>query len=248
MKRDYEAVKDLQKKIGYQFENEKYLERALIHSSYANEHNMRTSGKRISHNEMMEFLGDSVLGFVITEYLYSNLSNETEGSLTRKRAAIVCERSLALSAKKLELGKMLKLGRSVDRSKDRDKPSILSDAMEAIFAAVYLDGGLHQAKKVILLCMREMIEQSIVNAMATDYKTSLQEQLHNDRITGIEYRVVGESGPDHDKVFVSQVLADSRILGTGSGSSKKESEQQAAKQALETINRRKKVLRSESIV
>ena len=227
----------LQEKIGYRFENTQHLERALIHSSYANERNLRTGEQIVVHNEMLEFLGDSVLGFVIAEYLYKNLPNEKEGSLTRKRAAIVCERSLADCAMKLDLGKLLRLGKSVGRINEQNRPSILSDAMEALFAAVYLDGGLEKARGVIVRCMKENIEQSIANPMATDFKTSLQEQLHNDKITGIEYKVIGESGPDHSKIFISQVLADGKVIGTGSGSSKKLSEQQAAKHALEELRK-----------
>ena len=227
---------ELQNAIDYQFKNPALLERALTHSSYANEQNAKTGTTSELHNEMMEFLGDSVLGFTIAEYLYTLRPMESEGGLSRKRAAIVCERALATCARNLGLGDIIRLGKSADKVKDRDKPSILSDAMEAVFAAVYLDDGIDTAKKIILTCLADTIDSSVTDSLITDYKTCLQELLHNEKVRNIEYMVTHEDGPDHDKTFTSQVSADGKVLGTGTGSSKKESEQNAAKEALNSMS------------
>jgi ribonuclease-3 len=226
---------ELQGIIGYSFKDLSLLDIAMTHSSFANEQNLRLGASRIEHNETLEFLGDAVLGFTIAEHLYSESPSENEGGLSRKRAAIVCERSLADCARALELGALIKLGKSTDKVKDRDKPSILSDAMEAMFAAVYLDGGFDMARRVILKTMDSVISSSLSDGQITDHKTCLQERLHNDKITAIEYAVIKEMGPDHNKRFVSRVTANGKMLGTGSGSTKKESEQKAAKAALDAL-------------
>ncbi|MDR1440501.1 MAG: ribonuclease III [Clostridiales bacterium] len=223
---------ELQEKINYAFRDLSLLDVAMTHSSYANEQNLKCGAKRVMHNETLEFLGDAVLGFTIAEHLYGASPLENEGSLSRKRATVVCERSLADCARALGIGRLIKLGKSTDKAKDRDKPSILSDAMEALFAAVYLDGGIEMAKRVILSTLESAVRASMTVSRITDYKTCLQEQLHNDKITDIEYAVIREIGPDHNKTFTSSVAASGRVLGTGSGSSKKESEQNAARAAL----------------
>jgi ribonuclease-3 len=223
---------ELQRKINYAFKDLSLLDAAMTHSSYANEQNTKCGARRVAHNETLEFLGDAVLGFTIAEHLYGASPQENEGGLSRKRAAIVCERSLADCARALGIGCLIKLGKSTGKAKDRDKPSILSDAMEALFAAVYLDGGMEMARRVILSALGSAIMASMTVSRITDYKTCLQERLHNGKITDIEYAVVRETGPDHDKTFTSSVAANGRVLGTGSGSTKKESEQNAARVAL----------------
>ena len=228
---------NVQKKIGYSFKNIKLLETALTHSSFANENNTKKQGQSLIHNETLEFLGDAVLGFVIAEYLYINIPSAGEGDLSKKRAAIVCEKSLAQCAREIGLGQAMKIGKSIDADKGWDKPSILSDAMEAVFAAVYLDAGLGIAGEVILRCLSEIIKTAIEDNPVIDYKTYLQELLHNRKIIDIEYIVIKESGPDHNKVFTSQVKIKGKASGTGSGSTKKESEQNAAKQAIDIFEK-----------
>ena len=231
--------KELQKRIRYTFKNVNLLEDALTHSSYANDNNVRSSAKNnrhnIKHNETMEFLGDAILDFVIAEHLFKLGRFCDEGDLSRRRAAIVCEKALAECALGLGLGDIIRLGRSIITDNGKNNPSILSDAMEALFAAVYLDGGLNAVRKVILWCLDDIIQLTIEEKSVKDYKTFLQEALHNRRITAIEYIVIKESGPDHNKLFTSQVKVEGIALGTGVGSTKKESEQNAAKQTIEMI-------------
>ena len=220
----------LEEKLGYTFRDKAYLEEALNHSSYANEH--RSEGAR--SNERLEFLGDSVLGFVTAEYLYDAHPDMPEGELTRIRAALVCEQSLHEVALKLELGRFLKLGRGEEAGGGRTRPSILADATEAVFAAVYLDGGMGEARAFI--SKRILADASDADKKRiSDYKTALQElvQQHSGQTLG--YELLSESGPDHNKVFTSQVLLNGKPIGKGSGHTKKEAEQAAAREALAAL-------------
>ena len=222
-------IKDLEKAIGYQFKNITLLQNALTHSSYANEH----WHDSLMSNERLEFLGDSILGMVVAEYLFNKHSDRPEGELTRLRADMVCETSLAQVAAQVGVGKHLLLGHGEERFGGRTRASILADAVESIIAAVYLDGGMEQAKKLIL---------SFVPANAPsqryrnqDYKTALQELVQQKKEQVLSYVLASESGPDHDKQFVTQVLLNGTVVGEGVGTSKKRSEQEAARVAIETL-------------
>ena len=211
-------MKSLEEKLGYQFKNLSLLEHAMTHSSYANEH--RSEG--VTSNERLEFLGDSVLGLVVAQHLFSSHPNMPEGELTRTRAALVCEESLVEVAGQLELGQYLKLGRGEDAGGGRQRPSIQADAVEAVIAAVYLDGGIGSARKLItrFILTNNRREQE---GGIRDFKTALQELVQR------------ESGPDHAKVFSVAVELNGKPLGAGEGRSKKEAEQAAAKAAVEKL-------------
>ncbi len=220
----------IEQQIGYTFKNPAILRTALTHSSFANENKAMCEHS----NERLEFLGDSVLGLVVSEHLYLKNESMPEGELTRARAAIVCERSLAEVAARLELGHHLMLGRGEDVSGGRVRPSTLADTTEALIAALFLDGGLDSAKQFI---KRYLLDIPVGASPFKDYKTELQELLQREKDNIITYRLSGESGPDHAKIFKVQVLVNCRIIGTGSGSSKKEAEQDAARDALETLRK-----------
>lgn len=221
----------LEEKLGYRFKNRALLENALQHSSYANEH--RGAGMR--SNERLEFLGDAVLGVVTADYLYKKHPDLPEGDLTRIRAALVCEQSLYEVAQKLGLGKYLKLGRGEEAGGGRERTSILADATEAVFAAVYLDGGIGAASALIHRVLLDAEREEVVEERRRDYKTALQELVQRQADQVLTYRMVGEQGPDHAKTFAAEVLLNGAPLGTGTGHSKKEAEQAAAKAALETL-------------
>ena len=210
-------MQELEKKLNYTFRNQELLREALNHSSYANEH--RSQG--LGSNERLEFLGDSVLGFVTAEYLFARHPDLPEGDLTRIRAALVCEQSLHEVAQKLNLGSYLKLGKGEEAGGGRHRPSILADATEAVFAAVYLDGGITAASELIHRVLLDVEREEVVEERRRDYKT---------------YCMVREEGPDHAKTFVTEVQLNGTAIGEGSGHSKKESEQMAAKAALEKLN------------
>ena len=222
-------IKDLETAIGYRFQNIQLLQNALTQSSYANErwHNSLLS------NERLEFLGDSVLGMLVAEYLYHNFPNRPEGELTRMRADMVCEHTLATVANKIGLGEHLLLGHGEERLGGRSRESILADAVESVIAACYLDGGVEAAKafveKFILVTVPT---QKMNNA---DYKTALQELVQQKKNQTLSYRLVGESGPDHDKKFEVELTLNGTVVGTGTGSSKKRAEQQAAQVAMEKL-------------
>ena len=219
----------LEEKIGYIFRDRALLDNALTHSSYANEHREQGS----LSNERLEFLGDSILGLVVADHLYRTRPDLPEGDLTRIRAALVCESSLVDVAKELDLGAYLKLGRGEESGGGRHRPSIQADAVEAMLAAVYLDGGIGQARKLIHdLILGHEREKT---AAGRDYKTSLQELVQRESGQVLTYRLIGESGPDHAKLFSMEVLLNGEALGTGQGHSKKEAEQAAAKAAVERI-------------
>lgn len=223
-------MEELEQKLNYTFRNRDLLEEALNHSSYVNEH--RGIG---SSNERLEFLGDSVLGFVTAEFLFTRHPDQPEGDLTRIRAALVCEESLYEVAQKLELGKYLKLGRGEESCGGRTRPSILADATEAVFAAVYLDGGIRAVSDLIHRVLLDVEKEEVVEERRKDYKTALQELVQRHGKQELVYRMVGEQGPDHNKTFLAEVLLDGQTVGSGSGRSKKEAEQSAARAALEVL-------------
>lgn len=220
-----EKLESLQKNLGYRFKDISLLETALTHSSYANERSEKTES-----NERLEFLGDSVLGFVSANYFYRNF-DMPEGELTKHRAARVCEKALCTYAKELEIGSALLLGKGEDRTGGRERPSILADAFEAVLAAIYLDGGFEEASKLVL----RFVPRHDNLDTEKDYKTMLQEIIQRNREEHIEYVVTDSSGPDHAKTFTVEVHLNSNVIGTGTGKSKKLAEQYAAKEALELM-------------
>lgn len=224
-------MQELEQKLNYTFRDPKLLSEALSHSSYANEHR----SARLSSNERLEFLGDSVLGFVTAEYLFVQHPDLPEGDLTRIRAALVCEQSLYEVARKLDLGRYLKLGRGEEAGGGRERTSILADATEAVFAAVYLDGGIGAASDLIHRCLLNAEREELVEERRRDYKTALQELVQRQADQVLTYRMIGEQGPDHAKTFQAQVLLNDKPLGSGFGHSKKEAEQAAAKAALKLL-------------
>ena len=217
-------MESLEKKLGYTFQNQELLEEALNHSSYANEHR-----GGLGSNERLEFLGDSVLGFVSAEFLFKRYAGLPEGDLTRMRAGLVCEQSLYEVAKELELGSYLKLGRGEEAGGGRERQSILADAVEAVFAAVYLDGGIGQARELI---ERILLSQAPAAEERKDYKTTLQEVVQRKSGQVLTYHMVSQSGPDHNKTFLFEVRLNGVPVGRGGGHSKKEAEQAAARDAL----------------
>ena len=216
----------LEEKIGYRFRDRELLRTALIHASYANEGN-----RHAVSNERLEFLGDSILGMVVAEYLYRNFPDRPEGELTRMRADMVCETSLAAVAEKINLGQHLLLGHGEERFGGRTRASILADAVESVIAACFLDGGMEAAKAFIrqfILC-----DVPVKKLHNQDYKTALQEIVQQNPGERLEYVLSGESGPDHNKTFLVEVFLDSNRIGQGQGHSKKMAEQAAARSALE---------------
>ncbi|SMC46761.1 ribonuclease III [Papillibacter cinnamivorans] len=220
----------LEEKLKYQFKNPALLELALNHSSYANENRSRN----IQSNERLEFLGDSILGMITAEYLFFTYGEMPEGELTRLRASLVCEQSLVLVAKELDLGEYIRLGRGEESGGGRQRPSILADAVEAVLAAVYLDGGYKTARKIIYREIFARTERSGKKPMR-DYKTALQELVQRETGQVLSYRLLEESGPDHSKTFLVEVLLNDRPAGQGTGHSKKEAEQAAASAAIELL-------------
>ena len=218
---------DFEKRIGYEFKDSALLTCALTHSSYANEHK-----RSIPCNERLEFLGDSVLGIVTAEYLFKHYA-DAEGELTRLRAALVCESSLAKFAKQINLGDEIFLGKGERQTGGNERPSILSDAFEAVIAAIYIDGGKAEAEKFILSFIVDALSHE--ETQIRDYKTLLQEFIQQNPGEHIEYILVGESGPDHAKSFEVEVHLNSNVIGRGKGKSKKQAEQAAAKEALELM-------------
>ena len=221
-------LEKLQQSVGYKFKDERLLQRALTHTSYANECN---EGHNKS-NERLEFLGDSVLGIITAEHFYLNFKDLPEGELTKLRAATVCENSLSSFARLLGLGEYLLLGKGEMCTGGSDRPSILADAFEALIAAIYLDGGIEEAKKFVLKYVDKAVEE---HRGFKDYKTVLQEVIQKNPGEVIEYVLVKESGPDHNKRFEVEVHLNSNVIGKGVGTSKKKAEQLAAKEALELM-------------
>jgi len=218
-------IKDLEVAIGYRFRNIALLQNALTHSSYANER----WHDSLKSNERLEFLGDSILGMVVAEHLYKNFPDRPEGELTRMRADMVCEASLAAIAEQVELGKHLLLGHGEEQV-GRKRASILADAVESVIAASFLDGGMEAAEGIIrrfVLC-----NVPVSRLHNVDYKTALQEQVQQKKNQVLAYLLVGESGPDHNKEFQVEVTLNGTVVGRGTGSSKKRAEQDAARAAL----------------
>ena len=227
-------MQELEKKLGYKFKNPALLSEALSHSSYANEHR----AAKLNSNERLEFLGDSVLGFVTAEFLFTTHPELPEGDLTRIRAALVCEQSLyEVATSQLDLGRSLKLGRGEEAGGGRHRTSILADATEAVFAAVYLDGGIEAAKSLIHRVLLDAVKEEAVEERRRDYKTALQELVQRQADQVLTYRMIGEHGPDHAKVFTAEVLLNGESIGSGSGHSKKEAEQSAARSALAKLEK-----------
>ena len=222
-------MKELEKKLNYTFKNSELLKNALTHSSYANEN--RAEG--ISSNERLEFLGDSVLGFVTANHLYSMQPTLSEGKMTRLRAELVCEQSLHGVALDLDLGRYLRMGHGEEKNGGRTRPSILADAVEAVIAAMFLDDGIAAPESFIERMI--LSPESIEAHHAADYKTELQELIQQKNGQVLTYAPTGESGPDHAKVFSASVSLNGEVIGEGSGRTKKEAEQAAACQALKKL-------------
>ena len=210
------TLTELEEKIHYQFKDKKILTEALSHSSYANENKRNRRS-----NERLEFLGDSVLSIVVSQYLFEHFSHLPEGELTKIRASLVCEKSLHIFAKQIDLGKYLLLGKGEENTGGRERPSILADAFEALIAAIFLDGGLETARAHILRFIPEDVEAQR-HAAFNDYKTILQEVIQQNPEEKVEYVIVDQTVPDHNKAFTVNVCLNSNIIGVGTGKSKKE--------------------------
>ena len=222
-------LEELEKSIGYTFKNKELLKKALRHKSYANERNLES-------NEKLEFLGDSILEFLSSKYIYENYKYLTEGEMTKVRATVVCGKSLSKIARLHNFSDFLYLGKSEQKTSGANRPAILEDSVEAIIAAIYLDGGLEQAEKFIVENLKEEISKATKHVGDKDYKTVLQEKLQEHGDVKIEYKTIGERGPDHDKMFIVEVEVNGKFLAKGKGKSKKEAQMQAAKKALENLN------------
>ncbi|MDO5135055.1 MAG: ribonuclease III [Eubacteriales bacterium] len=227
MDKKFEA---LEERIGYRFQNRRLLEQALTHSSYANEKKLGKAGS----NERLEFLGDAVLELVSSDFLYQKYPKLPEGELTKKRASLVCEPSLAFCARGFELPKSLLLGKGEELTGGRSRDSIVSDATEALLGAIYLDGGFDRAREFVLNFILNDIEHK---QLFYDSKTILQEIVQENLGHFVEYRLVKEEGPDHNKSFTLEVLVNGEVMGTGTGHTKKAAEQAAAYQAIQKMNR-----------
>lgn len=221
-------LQQLEQNIGYIFKNKEILEKALTHTSYAYEHNKES-------NEKLEFLGDSILEFISSKYLYKKYINLKEGEMTKVRATVVCEESLYKIAKMHNFGDFLYLGKSEKKTGGNNRPAILADSVEAIIAGIYLDGGLEEAEKFIVKNLENEIKLATKNVGNKDYKTVLQEKLQEHGEVKIEYDIISETGPDHNKHFEAQVKCNNKILAKGEGKSKKDAQMHAAKNALEKL-------------
>ena len=233
MKRRLEILAGLEQRSGYVFRDKSLLFHAMVHSSYINEHHM----KREDNNERLEFLGDSILGMVVADHLYRSHPDLPEGDLTRTRAALVCEESLVQVARELGLGEYLRLGKGESSGGGRERPSIQADAVEAVLAAIYLDGGIGSARKFI---QKYILSREIAGlTKPLDHKTALQELVQLESGQVLQYRLVGEEGPYHNKRFFVEVDLNGKSVGSGSGRSKKEAEQMAAQAAISTLEEKK---------
>lgn len=217
--------REFEERIGYQFQDKKLLAQALTHSSYANECHMG----RLSDNERLEFLGDAVLELVSSEFLFESFPGETEGEMTRLRASMVCEQTLSFCTREIDLGRYLRLGKGEEQTGGRKRASVLSDALEAVIGAIYLDGGFANAKEFILKYILNDLEHK---KLFFDSKTILQEIVQAHFKSPITYRLIGEEGPDHDKSFRVAVYIGEKEYGAGSGHTKKAAEQVAAYQSI----------------
>ena len=224
-------MKPLEENLRYEFKNKKLLINALTHSSYANE-----ARDGVSSNERLEFLGDSVLSIVVSEYIYKEFNNLPEGELTKLRASLVCEKSLCQFSRELDLGKYLRLGKGEDKGGGRERDSILADAFEAVLAAMYLDGGFNVAKNHVMRFIKDELKHTD-DEVFKDYKTALQEIKQKNPEESVTYILTKETGPDHDKVFEVEVRLNSNTIGKGIGKNKKQAEQSAAKEALRLMGK-----------
>ncbi len=221
-------LEKLEKDIGHSFQNKELLKQALIHKSYAYENH-------IESNEKLEFLGDSILEFISSKYLYTHFPKLTEGEMTKVRADIVCEESLYAIAKKHNFSDFLYVGKSERNSHGNMRPAIMADSVEAVIAAIYFDAGLEVAEKFIVANLEGPAKQAAKHVGEKDYKTVLQEKLQKNGEVQISYCILKEEGPDHDKTFTAQVSCNDKKLAVGIGKSKKAAEMQAAQKALENI-------------
>ncbi|MGL5693356.1 MAG: ribonuclease III [Peptostreptococcaceae bacterium] len=228
-KRILDNIYKFEEMINYKFNNKEYILEALTHSSYSNEN------KNSNFNERLEFLGDSVLSIVVSDYLFTNEKDLPEGELTKLRASIVCEESLSEIANEIKLGEFMLLGKGEEATGGRERISILADAFEAVIAAIYLDGSIEDAKIFILSNMEDIILDARKGKIFRDYKTHLQEVLQGKGENNIWYKLIDEKGPDHNKRFIMEVGTNEDVLGIGEGKSKKEAEQFAARVALDKI-------------
>ncbi len=220
---------DLEKKLSLKFNDINHLDIALTHSSYANQK------KYIEYNERMEFLGDSVLQLIISQYLFENFRDKLEGELTKIRSLIVCENSLYEIATKWKLGQCLNMSKGEELTGGRERVSILADAVEAIIASIYLDKGFEAARNFILINFKDIICKASTNEIILDYKTKLQETLQKNGEVSISYNMIGFDGPPHRRIFFMEVLIDGESMGKGEGFSKKEAEQNAAKDSIMSL-------------
>lgn len=221
-------MKSLEENLNYRFKNKELLKNALTHSSYANEVRSKDGS-----NERLEFLGDSVLSIIVSEYIYKRFPKMPEGELTRLRASLVCEKALCTFARELKIGDFLLLGKGEDKGGGRERDSILADAFEAVLAAIYLDGGIEPAKRHVMNFVLREIHDGVDTFK--DYKTALQEIIQRNPEESVTYITTNECGPDHDKKFTVEVHLNSNVIGRGTGHNKKAAEQMAAKQALELM-------------
>lgn len=227
------ALQELQEKIGYQFHEEVLLKQALTHSSFANEQKIN----KLKNYERLEFLGDAVLELISSEFLYNENVDMPEGQLTRLRASMVCEPALAYCARDIRLNSYILLGKGEEATGGRTRDSIISDVMEAVIGAIFLDGGIENVKKFIYRFILSDLEDKI---LFLDSKTLLQEEIQKKNTAQLRYVLVGETGPDHDKQFHVEAYLDNQLIGCGVGRTKKSAEQQAAYEALLKIKGRKK--------
>lgn len=219
--------------LGIRMHDLELLDMALTHTSYAHE---AKQTPKPQHNERIEFLGDSVLSVIVSTYMYQNFPDLAEGQLTKLRAHLVCEASLFEYAKKIRLGDYLRLGKGEELSGGRERPSILADAFESVLGAIYLDQGFEKVESYLLTMMRPEIDYICRHGIYNDYKTRLQEFLQRDGDVDISYQLMSSTGPEHNKVFTSEVMVQGRVIGEGKGRTKKDSEQHAAQQALAQLH------------
>ncbi len=222
----------LEETIGYEFKDKELLNIALTHSSYVNDHKI----SKTMDYERTEFLGDAVLELVTSEYLYKNYPNKDEGNMTKMRAGMVCEKALAITAKEIGLGKYLRLGFGEEKSGGRNRDSIIADVVESVIGAIYLDGGIDKAKEFI---HRFVLADCEHKSMFYDCKSTLQELVQKNNNHHLEYEILSQSGPDHNKTFVVAAVLDGKVIGQGSGRSKKDAQQNAAYAAILDIKSRK---------
>ncbi|WP_293728993.1 ribonuclease III [uncultured Phascolarctobacterium sp.] len=228
-----QQLQDFCDSLGIRMHDLELLDMALTHTSYAHE---AKQTPKPQHNERIEFLGDSVLSVIVSTYMYQNFPDLAEGQLTKLRAHLVCEASLFEYAKKIRLGDYLRLGKGEELSGGRERPSILADAFESVLGAIYLDQGFEKVQSYLLAMMRPEIDYICRHGIYNDYKTRLQEFLQRDGDVDISYQLMSSTGPEHNKVFTSEVMVQGRVIGEGKGRTKKDSEQHAAQQALAQLH------------